>query len=85
MGKLGDNSLLIRLQKNRLQITFSYNEDFIISSDENAYAAVVWETRTGEMVQRLSGHTNVIPWVASSPVEGALMTCRFGSKNYVLK
>jgi len=61
--------------KNRLQVTFSHTEDFVLSSDENAYAAIVWDTRSGEQVQRLTGHTNVIPWIASSPVEPVLMTC----------
>jgi len=61
--------------KNRLQVTFSYNEDFVISSDETTYAGIIWDVRTGELVQRLTGHTNVISWVASSPVEPSLMTC----------
>ena len=43
--------------------------------DEGAHSVVVWDIRTGEVLQRLSGHTNVVSWVASSPVEPALMTC----------
>jgi cleavage stimulation factor subunit 1 len=35
----------------------------------------MWDVRTGEVLQRLSGHTNVVSWVVSSPVEPALMTC----------
>jgi cleavage stimulation factor subunit 1 len=61
--------------KNRLQTTFSYNEDLIISSDENMYLCVVWDTHTGDIKQNLTGHNNIVRWVCSSPVEPALMTC----------
>jgi len=61
--------------KFRLQVTFNYTEDYVITSDELTYSAIVWDIRTGEVVQRLSGHTNIIPWIASSPVEPCLMTC----------
>jgi hypothetical protein len=69
-------STLLTLQKHRLQVTFNNTEDFVISSDESSYAATVWDIRTGEVVQRLTGHTNIIPWIAASPVENCLMTCR---------
>jgi WD40 repeat protein len=68
--------LILKLQKNRLQITFSWNEDFVLTPDENTHSVVVWDVRTGEAVQKLTGHTNVIPWIASSRVEPALLTCR---------
>jgi len=58
-----------------MQVTFSYNEDHIFSADENTYAVLVWDTRTGELLQKLSGHTNVVRWVASSTVEAAIVTC----------
>lgn len=44
--------------KNRIQVCFSYNEDYIISSEESSYSAIVWDTRTGELVQRLSGKSD---------------------------
>lgn len=47
-------------QKARIAATFSYNEDLIFSSDENAMAAVIWDSRTGELMQRLTGHNNVV-------------------------
>eukprot|EP01119_Soliformovum_irregulare_P016631 TRINITY_DN4853_c0_g1_i1.p1 TRINITY_DN4853_c0_g1~~TRINITY_DN4853_c0_g1_i1.p1 ORF type:complete len:446 (-),score=101.14 TRINITY_DN4853_c0_g1_i1:15-1352(-) len=61
--------------KHRLQVAFTWNEDFILSSDENGYAGVVWDTRSGDLVQRLTGHTNVVLWTASSPVENSIITC----------
>ena len=57
-------------------MAFSHNEDFIVSADESTYASVVWDSRTGEVVQKLQGHTNVVTWIASSPTENALITCR---------
>lgn len=65
------------VQRNRLRVTFSYNEDFIISSDEQSYACQVWDSRTGEMVQRLTGHTNIVECIVSSPIEPAIITCRY--------
>jgi len=69
-------------QKYRHTATFTYNEDFIVGLDEATHSALVWDARTGELVQRLSGHNNVIRWVASSPVESALLTCRFVVATY---
>ncbi|KAH3757717.1 cleavage stimulation factor subunit 1 [Pelomyxa schiedti] len=62
-------------QKYRLQATFNWNEDYIIGSDEQATCAVVFNSRTGEQVQRLAGHTNIVRWIAASPVENTLVTC----------
>jgi cleavage stimulation factor subunit 1 len=63
-------------QKNRLNATFTHNEDFVIGLDEVGHAALIWDTRTGDVVQRLTGHNNVIRWIAASPVEPSLLTCR---------
>jgi cleavage stimulation factor subunit 1 len=65
----------IQQQKNRLQSTFNYNEEFIFGSDESGMAAVVWDSRTGDLAQRLTGHNNVVRYIATSPVENAVMTC----------
>lgn len=46
-----------------------------MTSDETAYSGVIWDTRSGEVVQKLGGHTNVVPWVAPSPVENSVITC----------
>jgi len=61
--------------KNRLHATFTHNEELIACPEENAFTAVLWDTKSGECLQRLSGHTNVIRWIASSPVEPLLLTC----------
>lgn len=47
-------------QKARIAATFSYNEDLVFGSDENAMAAVIWDSRTGDQLQRLTGHNNVV-------------------------
>jgi len=63
------------INKHRLQCSFSYNEDFVLTSDEIANAGVVWDTRLGELVQRLTGHNNVVRWIGVSPTEPHVMTC----------
>jgi len=63
-------------QKTRMQSCFSFNEDFVITPDEHApYAVVVWDTRSGELVQRLTGHNNSVRWLCSSPTEQAFVSC----------
>ena len=59
----------------RFNVEFSHNEEYIIGLDESGFAAIVWNTRSGELVQRLAGHNNLVRWVAASPMEPALMTC----------
>eukprot|EP01132_Coremiostelium_polycephalum_P010355 gene10355-12717_t len=61
--------------KNRLQATFNYSEDFIITNDEQPSSCIVYDSRTGEPVQKLSGHIQTVRGIAASPVENALMTC----------
>jgi cleavage stimulation factor subunit 1 len=61
--------------KYRLRPTWNYREDFVIGCDENSNSAIVWDSRTGEQLSRLSGHNNMVRWVASSPTENALLTC----------
>jgi len=59
----------------RLQAVFSYNEEQIICPEEGAYTCVIWDTRTGEPLQRLAGHNGIVRSVASSPSEPQSMTC----------
>eukprot|EP00164_Ancoracysta_twista_P011055 GFYU01016894.1.p1 GENE.GFYU01016894.1~~GFYU01016894.1.p1 ORF type:complete len:435 (+),score=74.40 GFYU01016894.1:55-1359(+) len=61
-------------QRTRMQCCFSYDENHVFSSDEKAHAVVVWDTRTGDLVQRMPGHNNLIRWIATSPTELAFMT-----------
>jgi len=61
--------------ENRLQVCFTYNEDFILTPDENNNACIVFDTRSGELVQRLTGHNGIVRWIATSPIEPHAMTC----------
>eukprot|EP01100_Stratorugosa_tubuloviscum_P002157 TRINITY_DN1490_c5_g1_i1.p1 TRINITY_DN1490_c5_g1~~TRINITY_DN1490_c5_g1_i1.p1 ORF type:complete len:418 (+),score=156.44 TRINITY_DN1490_c5_g1_i1:61-1314(+) len=61
--------------KNRIFTTFSHNEDLIYSANETNNLCLIWDSRTGEEKQQLKGHTNVVTWIGSSPIEQALVTC----------
>ena len=63
-------------QVKRQHGAFSYGEDFVLSCDENGWASLVWDARSGELLQRLSGHNNRVRFIAVSPVENVLLTCR---------
>eukprot|EP01130_Rhizamoeba_saxonica_P013595 TRINITY_DN5817_c0_g1_i1.p1 TRINITY_DN5817_c0_g1~~TRINITY_DN5817_c0_g1_i1.p1 ORF type:complete len:289 (-),score=55.03 TRINITY_DN5817_c0_g1_i1:20-886(-) len=60
---------------NRMQVCFSYREDHVFAPDESSNSAIVWDIRTGESVQRLSGHNGVVKYIASSPTDPHVMTC----------
>jgi cleavage stimulation factor subunit 1 len=62
-------------QQHRTQSIFSWNEDFIITSDEINHSVAIFDARTAELTQRLTGHTNVVRWLAASPVDPYLTTC----------
>lgn len=59
--------------KTRFQTTFNFNEDLVISSDQSDI--FTWNTKTGEQVQKLSGHNKFIRYVTSSPIEQAFVSC----------
>jgi len=61
--------------ENKLSACFSYNEEHIFSTDETTTAVSVWDTRTGESVQKLAGHTGFVRSLASSPVAPHLISC----------
>jgi len=65
----------IGFQKHRLMSTFNYNEDFVLAPDELQMCVVIWDARTGEIAQKLTGHNNLIKWVATSAVDNSIMTC----------
>lgn len=50
----------IGFQKHRLMSTFNYNEDFILAPDELQMCVMVWDSRTGEIVQKLTGHNSIL-------------------------
>jgi len=66
-----------RHARHRSQACFSHNEDFVITSDDASGELVFWNSRTGELAQRISaGHNAPIRWVAHSPVAAHLVSCR---------
>ncbi|TPX43459.1 hypothetical protein SeLEV6574_g05057 [Synchytrium endobioticum] len=58
-------------QKNHnINATFTYNEDYVISTDESALTINIWDARTGTPLRQLSGgHTDLVSVVAASPVD----------------
>ncbi|EPZ33716.1 WD40 repeat-like protein [Rozella allomycis CSF55] len=58
-----------------IQVAFDYAEDFVLGGDEPSSSIFVWDTKTGEVVKKLSGHNSVASYIASSPVEGCFISC----------
>ncbi|KAG0246434.1 hypothetical protein BGX31_002088 [Mortierella sp. GBA43] len=64
------------VQQNEKQSTvFSYNEDFVFSSDESNNTIVCWDSRTATLLKRYTGHQGLIRSISASPTENALVSC----------
>lgn len=59
----------------RFNVDFGHNEEYIICVDEPSSAGIVYNTRSGELDKKLTGHNNVVRWIAASPTEPAIITC----------
>lgn len=59
----------------RLHTCFSFTGDFILSSDEKDLSVAAWDTRTGELVKKLTGHNKAVRCVCASPLEEAFISC----------
>ncbi|KAF9899775.1 hypothetical protein BX616_002856 [Lobosporangium transversale] len=53
---------------------FSYNEDFVFSSDESNNTIVCWDSRTGTLLKRYFGQEGVIRSISASPAENAIVS-----------
>ncbi|KAF8977570.1 phosphate system positive regulatory protein pho81, partial [Entomortierella lignicola] len=63
------------VQKNVKQSTvFSYNEDFVFSSDESNNSFVCWDSRTGNLLKRYVGQEAMIRSISASPTENAIVS-----------
>ncbi|KAJ3308345.1 cleavage stimulation factor, 3' pre-RNA, subunit 1 [Blyttiomyces sp. JEL0837] len=57
-------------------VTFTFNDDYILSPDEVTNNIVCWDARTGALLQKYPGcHQNVIRGIASSPSDMGFVTC----------
>ncbi|KAG0003875.1 hypothetical protein BGZ65_001284 [Modicella reniformis] len=64
------------VQQNEKQSTvFSYNEDFVFSSDESNNMIVCWDSRTATLLKRYAGHQGLVRSISASPTENALVSC----------
>ncbi|CAB4408291.1 unnamed protein product [Rhizophagus irregularis] len=62
-------------RNNHVQSTFLCEEDYVISSDESDNSIICWDSRTGKLLTRWSGHTGIVRYVAASPTESGFMSC----------
>ncbi|KAG0066639.1 cleavage stimulation factor, 3' pre-RNA, subunit 1 [Linnemannia elongata] len=74
-GKLIHNFLGATQKTEKQSTVFSYNEDFVFSSDESNNTIVCWDSRSGNLVKRYAGHQGLIRSVAASPTENAIISC----------
>ena len=56
---------------------FSQKEQYVISADEMTHSLACWDTKTGELLKKVSGHSDVIRCVATSPFDSGVLTCRY--------
>jgi len=58
----------------RIRCCFSMSEEYVLSSDERLNHVLVFDVKSGEVVQRLIGHKGVVSCVASSLTEPLILT-----------
>jgi cleavage stimulation factor subunit 1 len=58
-----------------LQPAFNCNEDFILIGDEDSTDVICYDTQTGTLLKRISGHNNLVRCVATSPIDNGILTC----------
>jgi cleavage stimulation factor subunit 1 len=63
-----------------VSMSFTYNEDFVVGSDENSYGIVLWDTRNGTFLKKILGHSGRIRSFASSPVNDGFVSCSEDAK-----
>jgi cleavage stimulation factor subunit 1 len=61
--------------EHRIPACFTYNEEFVITTDEATNSCVAWDTRTGDLVQKLVGHNQSVRGLAGSPTRPHLISC----------
>ncbi|KAG1468540.1 hypothetical protein G6F56_003777 [Rhizopus delemar] len=58
-----------------LQPAFSHDEGFVMIGDEASTDVFCWDTQTGALVKRISGHNGVVRCVSASPNDYGIITC----------
>jgi cleavage stimulation factor subunit 1 len=57
----------------KVETCFNYNEEFVITSDKTD--VLIFDTQSGDLLEKLGGHNKNIKWVSSSPTEQSFMSC----------
>ncbi|KAL2913593.1 hypothetical protein HK105_206895 [Polyrhizophydium stewartii] len=53
---------------------FNHNEDFVFGADAANSCLVVWDSRSGTLLRRFSGHGKPVLAIAASPTDNCLIT-----------
>jgi len=65
-------------QSHRHHVSFSFDEKYVIGAHESN--VLLWDSRSGNLVDTLEGHNKNVVNVAASPVESAFMSCSDDSR-----
>ncbi|XP_049848290.1 cleavage stimulation factor subunit 1-like [Schistocerca gregaria] len=68
------------VSKIRSQVTFSYDETQVIVPDENIIGALVFDTITHEVTQKLFGHSQALRAIVTAPSDPHIITCSEDSR-----
>jgi cleavage stimulation factor subunit 1 len=58
-----------------VQASLNYTEDFVFCSDEITREVLIWDSRTGQQLQRWRAADNLIRCVCTAPDDNAFITC----------
>jgi WD40 repeat protein len=61
-------------------MTFNYNEDYVLATDENSNGIVVWDSRNGTFLKKILGNSDKLTCISASPVMDSFVTCSMDAK-----
>eukprot|EP01104_Vermistella_antarctica_P003492 TRINITY_DN1370_c0_g3_i1.p1 TRINITY_DN1370_c0_g3~~TRINITY_DN1370_c0_g3_i1.p1 ORF type:complete len:474 (+),score=95.53 TRINITY_DN1370_c0_g3_i1:91-1512(+) len=62
-------------ERNRVQASFSHDENYVLGTDEASNSVFIFDTRTAELRQRVPAHTSLVNWVVNSTTEASFVSC----------
>eukprot|EP00753_Platysulcus_tardus_P021374 PLAT8883.1.p1 GENE.PLAT8883.1~~PLAT8883.1.p1 ORF type:complete len:513 (+),score=196.84 PLAT8883.1:167-1540(+) len=58
----------------RMQVAFSFNEDYVVTGEDSSYGLAVWDAATGAESELLRGHAAPPRWVEASPARDCFVS-----------
>ena len=55
---------------------FNFSEEYVLGADNESKVVVIWDARSGAILQKLTGHNAPVRFLAASPTDSSFISCR---------